>query len=225
MKNKYSILFLLYLILTSCSEQDAYFEGTTMIKSKNLTIDTTVLSITLSKGLQPIYKIASFGNDGVFCGYNPKSKKIDLFSLVKKVYIRSIVIQIPEGQNISDVLSIEYFNENCIFILTRRNIIAVDSKGNIRRKISINDNQTFFNQNHFREIDAGKNFFFNETNGKLYVTNYAFNVGFRNKEFYRTPIIAEVDTISPNKMNTVPVYYSKLYLKNYYGFMSFSQQR
>jgi len=151
------------------------------------------------------YLVALNENNGDLIGFNINSQEL-VFKIPKTT--------LPISRTNGEVSSVHVHNFDSIFIIQTYQFHLIDTSGIVKHQADINKGDDKY---AFGNIHSDFPVFYDNKTDKLYTQTYYWKRKQHDRLYYTSPIESSIN-VSTNDIERLPVYYSKLYQKYYYGY-------
>ncbi len=187
----------------------------TEITDLEMKVDTIKFTIPAEVKHFP-YRIHSKNYDRpeIFCGYQRKGNRINIFDLGERKIKKSINLDThgPNSFSFLDLTSVLYKNNDSIFIMDRNSIALIDGEGEVRKRILIREHgfeRVFPGLKWYSTMNNGQACFYHED--KLYFATRPFDRNVRD-----STLMGYYD-FKRDRFSKLPIYFPEEYKEANYG--------
>jgi len=148
--------------------------------------------------------------------YNEFSNELEFYN-IKQLKITSHLKIDSLITKYGDLNSLNYYNNDTIFLLLENGLLLCDNKGKIKDTYSTEVN--YKSKKYFISNTGYYNITYNPKEKKLFLPIYSFDFAFNSKAFFQEPICA-IYNLNNRTFQFSNAYYSDLYKTNYFGYAS-----
>jgi hypothetical protein len=207
------------LIGCTRSARTEYDNPSTVIQKVDISFDVDTCTVELDGNYLFNYK--KFSTDGaIYAGYNNHVHSIDFFDINEKRVLSQLILSKEGPESVQRVEGIYYHNMDSIFLLDENSLSIFNSIGKLKRRIKINfasDNTAFFSSNNFTAGNETNNLMFDKIHGCVYSQNLDFQTSQCSSKHFDRSVLGKIN-LKDSTVELLPIYYSKLYHENFYGF-------
>lgn len=120
------------------------------------------------------------------------------------------------GLSETSLQGFELINYDSIFLHFSDQIAIIDSAGNLKYALAVNEFNTDNDTIVIGNIGGVGKIIWSENQQRLFVSQYSYTIGSDNPDYYNIPVLAALD-IQSNKFNSISVHYPEMYKNDYYG--------